>query len=167
MSLLHLDLGYPDRARMGYERARPVAPESAIVWKLLGCMQAWKGHCGDAVASFEQASAAAPRDAEAYLDKGIALARMYAKPDEALAELSRALELDPSLPDARLEAANIYFQAKQDYRRAAAELEQVIAGMPGQARARQLLTQAYSRAGERVKAAAQAAELKRLEASSR
>ncbi len=159
MSLLHLELGYPDRARLGYEKARAIAPESPMVWKLLGRIQNGEGHYQEAVTTFEHAAALDPKDAQIPLFMGMALARLDDGVDRALAAFLHALELDPALSEARFQAATIYFQSKDDYASAAAQLEKVIAAVPGHVRARQLLVQAYYRLGWQEKAAAEEKKL--------
>ena len=159
MSLLHLELGYPDRARLGYEKARAIDPHSPMVWKLLGRIQNGEGHYQEAVATFEHAATLDPKDAQIPLFMGIALARLDGGADRALAAFLHALELDPALSEARFQAATIYFQSKDDYASAAAQLEKVIAAVPGHVRARQLLVQAYYRLGWNEKAAAEEKKL--------
>lgn len=160
MSLLHLELGYPDRARIGYEKARAIDSESPMVWKLLGRIQNGEGHYEEAVKSFEHAAALAPEDAQIPLFMGIALARIEGRTGQALAAFLHALELDPMLAEARFQAAIIYFQNREDYTSAATQLEKVIAAVPGHVRARQLLVQAYYRLGWKDKAAAEQKKLR-------
>jgi tetratricopeptide (TPR) repeat protein len=162
MGLLHLELGYPDRARIGYEKARAIDPESPMVWKLLGRIQNAEGHYEDAVKSFEHAAARDNKDAQIPLFMGMALARIEGRADQALAAFLHAQELDPSLTEACFQAATIYFQAKEDYASAAALLEKVIAATPGHTRARQLLIQAYYRLGWKEKAIAEEQKLREL-----
>ena len=160
MSLLHLELGYPDRARIGYEKARAIDPESPMVWKLLGRIQNGEGHYEDAVKSFEHAATLDPKDAQVPLFMGMALARIEGRTDQALATFLHALELDPTLTEARFQAAAIYFQNKEDYTNAATQLERVIAAVPGHVHARQLLVQAYYRLGWKDKASAEQKKLR-------
>jgi tetratricopeptide (TPR) repeat protein len=162
MSLLHLELGFADRARVGYEKARAIAPDSAMVWKLLGRIQHAEGTYEDAVKSFERAAAIDPKDAQTYLFMGMALLRIEGGADRALEAFLRAIELDPELLEARLQAASIYLQTKQHYAKAASYLEKVVAAAPDFVRARQLLMQAYYRLGWNEKAAAQAKKLREL-----
>ncbi|MFN7992407.1 MAG: tetratricopeptide repeat protein [Bryobacteraceae bacterium] len=162
MSLLHLELGYPDRARMGYEKVRAIDPESPMVWKLLGRIQNGEGHYEDAVKSFDEAATRDPRDAQIPLFRGLALARIDGRADQALADFLRAQQLDPALTEAGFQAATIYFQVKEDYANAARLLEKVVAATPGHARARQLLVQSYYRLGEKEKAMAEQQKLREL-----
>jgi tetratricopeptide (TPR) repeat protein len=162
MSLLHLELGYPDRARIGYERARALDPGSAMVWKLLGRIQNAEGSYEDAVRSFRRSAAIDPRDAQTFLFIGMAHARLEGGADQALAAFLRALELDPGLLEARFQAASIYLQAKEEYAKAVSHLERVVAAAPGFARAHQLLIQAYQRLGWTEKAAAEARKFRAL-----
>jgi tetratricopeptide (TPR) repeat protein len=164
MSLLHLELGYPDRARMGYEKVRTIDPESPMVWKLLGRIQNGEGHYEDAVKSFDEAAARDPKDAQVPLFRGVALARMDGRADQALADFLRAQELDPALTEAGFQAATIYFQVKDDYAHAAKLLEKVVAATPGHIRARQLLVQSYYRLGEKDKAIAEQQKLREFSA---
>jgi len=162
MSLLHLELGFVDRARIGYEKARAIAPDSAMVWKLLGRIQHAEGAYEDAVRSFERAATIDPKDAQTYLFTGMALLRMEGGAERALEAFLRAIALDPELLEARFQAASIYLQTKQDYAKAASYLEKVVAAAPDFRRARQLLIQAYYRLGWNEKAAAQAKKLREL-----
>ncbi len=164
MSILHLELGYTDRARMGYEKARALAPDAPIVWKLLGRIQMAEGAAEEATNSLERAVAQDPKDAQAYLFMGTAQAKLDGGSEKALTSFLRALELDPALTEARFQAASVYFQTKGDYVKAAAELEKVVAAAPGFTRAYQLLAQAYQRLGQPEKAAAAAKRLRALEA---
>jgi cytochrome c-type biogenesis protein CcmH/NrfG len=133
-----------------------------MVWKLLGRIQNAEGHYEEAVKSFEHAATLDPKDAQIPLFMGMALARVEGRADLALAAFLRALELDPALTEARFQAATIYFQGKEDYAQAAAQLERVIAATPGNVRARQLLAQAYYRLGWKEKAAAEELKVKEL-----
>ena len=161
MSLLHLELGYPDRARIGYEKARAIDPESPMVWKLLGRIQNGEGHYEEAVKTFEHAAALDSKDAQIPLFMGMALARIENRGDAALQSFLHALALDPTLTEARFQAAVIY-QGRDDYANAATQLQKVIAAAPGNLRARQLLVQAYSRLGLAEKAAAEQKKLREL-----
>jgi tetratricopeptide (TPR) repeat protein len=162
MSILHIELGYPERARIGYEKARALAPDSPLVWKLLGRIQNAEGAYAEAVTSFERAAAAEPGDAQIWLFMGLSQVRLEGGADKALADFLRALELDGGLLEARVQAAAIYIQSKQEYARAADELERVVAAAPGLARAHLLLVQAYQRLGLPEKAAAEARKYREL-----
>jgi Tfp pilus assembly protein PilF len=162
MSLLHLELGYPDRARLGYNKAHELAPDAPMVWKLLGRIQNSEGAYADAVASFEKAATQEPRDAQTWFLMGISQARLEGGANKALADFQRALELDGDLLEARLQCATIYLQNNQDYARAIAELRRVIAAAPDSKRAHLLLAQAYRRFGQPEKAAAEARKYKEL-----
>jgi len=162
MSLLHLELGYPDRARIGYDKARAIDPDSPMVWKLHGRIQNGEGHYEDAVKTFEHAATLDPKDAQIPLFMGMALARIEGRTGQALAAFLHALELDPTLTEARFQAATIYFQNKEDYTSTANQLEKVIAATPGHLRARQLLVQSYYRLGWKDKASAEERKLREL-----
>ncbi len=162
MSLLHLQLGYPDRARIGYEKALALDPESPMVWKLLGRIQHTEGAYEQAVKSFERAAAVEPKDAQTYLFMGLSLIRIQGGADRALEAFLQAIELDPHLLEARFQAASIYLQTKENYAKAASQLEKVVAAAPDFARAQQLLIQAYYRLGWNQKAAAQEKKFRKL-----
>ncbi len=166
MSLLHLELGYADRARIGYEKAHALEPDSPLVWKLLGRIQAAEGTHAEAVASFERAAAVDPKDAQTWLWMGLSQVRVENGADKALADFQRALQLDSGLIEARLQSASIYLQ-KQQYAKAAAELQRTLASAPDSARAHLLLVQAYQRLREPEKAAAEARKYRELTASQR
>lgn len=162
MSLLHLQLGYADRARVGYERARRLEPDSPIVWKLLGQIEYAEGAFAESVRSYQRAASAAPNDPQTYLFMGLAQMRLEGGADEALADFLRALDLDPSLLEARVQAAAIYLDSKADYVKAARQLERAVSAAPDFARAHQLLIQAYQRLGLREKAATEARTYRQL-----
>ncbi len=162
MSLLHLELGYTDRARIGYEKVRALEPDTPMTWKLLGRIQTAEGSFQEAVKSLERAAALDPKDAQTHLFLGMARGRVEGGSDKALADFSRALQIDPAMTEARFQTALIYFQHKEDYAKAAAELERVIAAAPGYARAHTLLVQAYQRLGQTGKAAAAAKRYREL-----
>ncbi len=162
MSLLHLALGYPDRARIGYEKARELAPDSPMVWKLLGQLQYAEGSYAEAVQSYQHAVSAEPQDAQIHLFMGLAQMKLEDGADQALASFLRALQLDPDLVEARIQAASIYLERKSDFKSAAAQLERVISAAPNFARAHFLLIQAYQRLGLTEKSAAEAKTYRRL-----
>jgi tetratricopeptide (TPR) repeat protein len=167
MSLLHLELGYPNRARIGYEKARALEPSSPAVWKLLGRIQMAEGTYAEAVKSFERAVSIDGNDAQTYLLLGMAEARIEDGADRALTDFQQAVGLDSDLTEARIQAASIYLQNKSDYERAAAELERVLSAEPDSIRAHRLLMQVYQRQGMTNKAAVQAKEVRRLSETGR
>ncbi len=162
MSILHIELGYPERARIGYEKARRLEPGSPLVWKLLGRIQTAEGSYAEAVRSFERAAAIEPGDAQTWLFMGLAQLRLEKGADTALTDFNRALGLDGSLVEARIEAASIYLQNRQDYAKAAAQLERAVWAAPGLARAHLLLVQVYQGLGQPEKAAAEARKYREL-----
>lgn len=162
MSLLHLELGYADRARIGYERARKLAPDSPMVWKLLGQIQYAEGAFAESVQGYQHAASADPNDAQTYLFMGLAQMRLEGGADQALADFLRALDLDPNLLEARVQAAAIYLDSKADYQKAVGQLEKAVSTAPNFARAHQLLIQAYQRLGLPDKAAREARAYRRL-----
>jgi tetratricopeptide (TPR) repeat protein len=162
MSILHLELGYPDRARIGYEKARTIEPDSPLVWKLLGRIQNAEGAYAEAVKSFEHAAAVEPGDAQTWLYMGLAQLRIEEGSGKALTDFVRALKLDDTLVEARVQAASIYIQDKRYYAKAATELERAVLAAPGLARAHLLLAQAYQRLGQPEKAAVEARRYREL-----
>ena len=167
MSLLHLELGYPNRARIGYEKASALAPASPAVWKLLGRIQMAEGSYEEAVRSLEQAASIDRNDAQTYLLMGMAEVRIEGGADKALAYFQQAVGLDSGLTEARIQIAAIYLQNKSDLKRAAAELERVLSAEPDSIRAHRLLMQVYQRQGMTKKAAFQAEEIRRLSEAGR
>lgn len=162
MSLLHLQLGYADRARIGYERARKLAPDAPMAWKLLGQIQYAEGAFAESAQAYRHATWTDSNDAQTYLFMGLAQMRLEGGADQALADLLRALDLDPSLLEARVQAAAIYLDSKADYQKAAGQLEKAVSMAPNFARAHQLLIQAYQRLGLPDKAVAEAKTYRRL-----
>jgi tetratricopeptide (TPR) repeat protein len=162
MGLLRLDVGYPDEARVEYEEARALSPESPIVWKLLGLIQRSEGDFPSAVKSFERAAAIDGTDAQTYLLMGLAQERIEDGGDAALADFLHALQIAPGLVEARYEAASIYLQSTEDPKRAVEALRKVITDAPNYARAYRLLAQAYQRLGQTEKADAAASRYHQL-----
>ena len=152
MSLLRLDVGYPDEARIEYERARSLAPDSPAVWKLLGMIQRTEGDFPSAVKSFEHAAALDGKDAQTYLFMGLAQERIEGGTDAALIDFQRAAQIAPGLVQAQFEAASIYLTSKGDSQRAIAMLSKVVAIAPDYAPAYRVLAQAYLRIGSLDKA---------------
>jgi tetratricopeptide (TPR) repeat protein len=152
MSLLRLDIGYPDEARIEYEKARSMAPDSPAVWKLLGMIQRTEGDFPSAVKSFEHAAALDGKDAQTYLFMGLAQERVEGGADAALVDLQHAAQIAPGLVEAQFETASIYLIRKGDSQRAIAMLSKVIAIAPDYAPAYRVLAQAYSRVGSLDKA---------------
>jgi Flp pilus assembly protein TadD len=150
--LLRLDIGYPDEARIEYEKARSMAPDSPAVWKLLGMIQRTEGDFPSAVKSFEHAAALDGKDAQTYLFMGLAQERVEGGADAALVDLQHAAQIAPGLVEAQFETASIYLIRKGDSQRAIAMLSKVIAIAPDYAPAYRVLAQAYSRVGSLDKA---------------
>jgi tetratricopeptide (TPR) repeat protein len=162
MSLLHLELGYPDRARLGYEKAKELAPESPAVWKLLGRIQMAEGTYEDAAASFQHSASIDGTDAQTYLLLGMAEMKIEGGSDRALAAFKRANTIDSKLNEARILAASVYLQNKRDLANAKNELLTVLSSEPDSIQAHRLLMQVYQLQGMIQKAAAEAAEVRRL-----
>lgn len=162
MSLLHLELGYPDRARLGYEKARALAPDSPAVWKLLGRIQMAEGTYEEAAASFEHSASIDNTDAETYLLLGMAEMKIDGGPDRALVAFKRAIAIDSKLNEARILAASVYLRDKRDLANAKNELLTVLSSEPDSIQAHRLLMQVYQMQGMIPKAAAEAAEVRRL-----
>ena len=162
MSLLHLELGYPDRARLGYEKARALAPDSPAVWMLLGRIQMAEGTYEEAAASFEHSASFDSTDAETYLLLGMAEMKIEGGSDRALAAFKRAVTIDSQLNEARILAASVYLQDKRDFEKAKIELLAVVSSEPNSIRAHRLLMQVYQMQGMTQKANAEASEVRRL-----
>jgi len=162
MSLLHLELGYPDRARLGYEKAKVLAPDSPAVWKLLGRIQMAEGTYEDAAASFQHSASIDKTDAQTYLLLGMAEMKIERGSDKALAAFKRAITIDSQLNEARILAASVCLQDKRDLEKAKIELLAVLSTEPTSIRAHRLLMQVYQLQGMSQRAAAEAAEVHRL-----
>lgn len=162
MSLLHLELGYPDRARLGYEKAKALAPESSSVWKLLGRIQMAEGSYEAAAESFEHAATVDMDDAQTHLLEGMAYSKVEGGADKALSELHRAAKLDSKLSEALILAASIYVENKSDFERATTELRAVLVTEPDSIRAHRMLMQIYQRKGMTLKATAEAQKIRSL-----
>ena len=162
MSLLHLELGYPDRARLGYEKAKVLAPESPAVWKLLGRIQMAEGTYEEAAASFEHSASIDNTDAETYLMLGMAEMKIDGGSDKALAAFKRAIAIDSKLNEARILAASTYLRDKRDLANAKNELLTLLSSEPNSIRAHRLLMQVYQMQGMTQRANAEASEVRRL-----
>lgn len=152
LSLLRLDLGYSDEALIEYERARSLYPDSPAVWKLLGMIQRTQGDFSNAVKSFQRAAELDKKDAQTFLFMGLAQERIEGGTSAALADFESAIEIAPTLVEARFEAASIYLLIKGDSVRAISLLTEITSVDPTYAPAYRLLAQAYQRTGAFEKA---------------
>jgi Tfp pilus assembly protein PilF len=82
--------------------------------------------------------------------------------DRALAAFKRANTIDSKLNEARILAASVYLQNKRDLANAKNELLTVLSSEPDSIQAHRLLMQVYQLQGMIQKAAAEAAEVRRL-----
>ena len=102
----------------------------------------------EAVPFYEQAAALSPSDINISTDLGTAL--WYAgRPDDALRQFDRSLELNPTHPQTLFNAGIVAAEGKHDYARAAASWEKLLAAHPtyeNVARVRQLIADAKAKA---------------------
>lgn len=104
-----------------------------------------------------------PHDAEAECMLGD-LAYRTADNTSAEEHFTRALQIEPSNPDAHVGIGKVYLSSEH-YDRAIAEFKSAILADPAQARAHYLLARAYARIGEMDRAKQELATYKSLESS--
>lgn len=108
------------RARLGAEQSatadlqrilgmRPTGPAAEHALLHLGHFAMAKNDLVAAKSHYDQLIQIAPYNAFGWCDRGIALAAMH-QDEDALADLERAIELDPTLDQAHVQMATIYFR---------------------------------------------------------
>lgn len=108
------------RSRMGAEHAattdlnkilslRPTGPAAEHALLLLGHFAMAKNDLLKAKGSYDRLISIAPYNAYGWCDRGIVLAAMH-QDEEALADLERAIELDPTLDQAHVQKALALFR---------------------------------------------------------
>lgn len=111
------------RARLGAEfsaiadlekllAVRPVGPAAEHALLHLGHFAMAKNDLVAAKAYYDQLIQIAPYNAFGWCDRGIVLAAMH-QDDEAIADLQRAIELDPTLDQAYVQLALAYFRQER------------------------------------------------------
>ncbi len=117
--------------------SQPAAYEHYVLGRNLVSRGQWQ----DAIGQFTAAVTIDPDFAAAHAQLGLARTwSIFKEPDLrkeilplAKASIDRALELDPSLPEAHLALANYLYRGEPDIPRAAAEFQRAIAGLPSDA----------------------------------
>jgi Tfp pilus assembly protein PilF len=151
-SKLHFALGVAlftnhkhDEAMTAFERSIELDPKFAPALAYLGMIYDETGRYAEALALYERAAAADERIAAVQYLAADALLRQTS-PDLARAEarLTRALELDPSFPPARLTLAKLYLRTDR-LNEAASQLERLVAANPSMAEAQYQLGRVYMR----------------------
>jgi Tfp pilus assembly protein PilF len=134
-----------DEAMTAFERAVELDPKFAPALAYLGMIYDETGRYAEALALYERAAAADERIAAVQYLAADALLRQTS-PDLSRAEarLTRALELDPSFPPARLTLAKLYLRTDR-LNEAASQLERLVAANPTLAEAQYQLGRVYMR----------------------
>jgi tetratricopeptide (TPR) repeat protein len=105
----HLALGMADRARPDLERIlvlRPTGPAAEHALFLIGAQQMAHKDRVSAKQTYDRLVGIAPLDPQAWYSRGVVLASMHMD-GPALADLEKAIELDPMLPDAYVQQAMV------------------------------------------------------------
>lgn len=119
---LYLKRGVPDRALADFEAILAKDPRQPDALYNAGSALIALGRTADAERMYSRLIAAAPGDASAWLQRG--LARRESAPDAAAADFAKAMELDPFWPDPYVARGQLRDQqgnregANGDFRRA-------------------------------------------------
>ena len=145
LGIAHFTSRKHDEAATAFERAVELDPQFAPASAYLGMIYDETGRYSEALALYERALAADDRLAAAHYLAADALLR-HTSPDFARAEkhLTRALELDPAFPPARLTLAKLYLRTER-LNQAADQLERLVAANPNIAEAQYQLGRVYMR----------------------
>jgi superkiller protein 3 len=151
-----------DEATKAFEQAVGLDPKFAPALAYLGMIYDETGRYTDALALYDRAVAADDRLAAAQYLAADALLRQTS-PDLARAErlLTRALELDPTFPPARLALAKLYLRTER-LTDAALQLERLVAADPNLPEAQYQLGRVYMRLKRTEEAQKALAAFKRL-----
>ena len=138
-----------------YKRALELAPESAEASTGLGVAQTMAGLIADAVRTFEAGIANWPSDAMHYQAYGVLLLRMAetggASEPQAASMLRKALELNPSLPEAHYQLGQIAF-AHGEIEKSIEHFLAALQDRETSGKANFALSRAYRRAGNELEA---------------
>lgn len=151
-----------DEATKAFEQAVGLDPKFAPALAYLGMIYDETGRYAEALALYERAAAADERLAAAQYLAADAMLKQPA-PDLSRAErlLTRALELDPNFPPARLSLAKLYLRMER-LTDAAAQLERLVAADPNLPEAQYQLGRVYMRLKRTAEAQKALAAFKRL-----
>ncbi|MDJ0896401.1 MAG: tetratricopeptide repeat protein [Alphaproteobacteria bacterium] len=139
-------------------QALKLDPENARAHIVLALLQLVDGRPVEATQSARMAVAVQPNNPEAH--GNLALVQVHTgEADQAVAELEKALRLDPAPPPSLQLLAGVVLHLAQDYERAIPLLEAARDALPKAEPAREFLAAAYAHAGERDRAAQEAAHL--------
>ncbi len=128
---------------------------------VLALLQLVDGRDTEARQSAARAVAAQPSDPEAYANQALILAQT-GEHEQAIADLERALRLDPSpSPSLRLLAGIVYYTAR-DNDRAIPLIAVAGEALPNAEAAREYLAAAYAQRGDRARAVAEGEKLLKL-----
>ena len=154
------ELGLPEEALKGFERALELDPKAVADWINRGALLVDLGRLDEAIASFDRAIALAPQSLPALLNRADAL-RAAGRPQEALDAYERVLALAPGMAEVQVgRAITLKELGRLDQALSATEL--ALAAKPKLAPAHRLrgaVLQALGRAAEAEKSLAKAAEI--------
>ncbi len=136
-------------------------PDNARAHIVLSLLQLVDGRHREARASARKAVDSLPNNPEAI--GNLALVTVHTgEPEAALAELERALRLDPAPPASFQLLSGVVLYTARDYDRAVARLEAARKDLPVAEAAREFLAAAYGQLGDRKQAEEQSLSLLRL-----
>ncbi len=120
----YASLGNTDKAQAGIQAALKAVPDFPAALLLQARIMTGEGKFDEALGLIDKVIAAAPADAEAWYDKGIALARGKADAAGAIAAFTKAVTLKPRHVLARSDLISLLL-AKPDLKAAAEQMDQL------------------------------------------
>ncbi len=142
-------------------QALKLDPDNARAHIVLALLQLVDGRPVEATQSARAAVGVQPNNPEAHGNLALVLAHT-GEADQAVAELDKALRLEPAPPPSFQLLAGVVLHLAQDYERAIPLLEAARDALPKAEPAREYLAAAYAYAGDRDRAAEEAAHLLQL-----
>ena len=136
-------------------------PSNARAHTVLALLQLVDGRYVEATESARMAVTLQPNDPEALGNHGLVLVHT-GSPEQAVAEMKKALRLDPAPPASFQLLAGVVFYMAQDYERAIPLLEAARDALPSAEPAHEYLAAAYAYRGQQIPAELEALSLLRL-----
>lgn len=146
--------GKPEYARSDFEAARRLAPQDPEIAFFLALSDYQRGRYGDAISTLETAIQQGVSDADIhYLLAEALLGNGPGRPARVMAELDRALRIDPNLVSALAFRAKLHLQAG-NLRKAVLDLERARTVEPSSRQVLYSLARAYEKMGRHAEARA-------------